>query len=102
MQRALLVALAVWLVGINLTAFFAYGRDKRLARQGRFRIPEARLLTFALLGGALGALAGMRCFHHKTKKWKFRLLVPLLLALQLGLIGWLAWKICQNAQVWFT
>lgn len=74
---------------INIVAFAAYGIDKRKAKKGRWRIPESTLLLLAFLGGALGALLGMRTFHHKTKHWKFKILVPLFLALQIALAVWL-------------
>ena len=84
------IVLAVYLLVMNAVAYAAFGRDKRLALEGAFRIPEARLLLYAALGGALGAWIGMRAFHHKTKKWKFRILVPvcLLLHLALGAGAW--------------
>ena len=80
---------ALYLLGINLLAFLAFGRDKALARQGRFRIPEARLLLYAVLGGSAGAWLGMRRFHHKTKKWRFRIAIPALFLTQVGLIVYL-------------
>ncbi len=93
MERIVWIALGVWLALMNLLSFASFGIDKRRARLERFRISEARLLTLAALGGALGALIGMRCFHHKTRKWKFRLPVPLFLVLHLVLLallwGWL-------------
>ena len=76
----------LYLLGINLLAFLAYGRDKALARQGRFRIPEARLLLYAVLGGSAGAWLGMRRFRHKTKKWRFRIAIPALFLMQVGII----------------
>ena len=85
MERDLLFAAALWLLTVNAVAFAAFGRDKRLARRGARRIPEFRLLLWAALGGALGAWLGMRVFHHKTQKPLFRLLVPLLLLLHVGL-----------------
>lgn len=78
-------ALGLYLAAVNLLAFRAFGRDKRLAQRGLRRVPEMRLLLYAALGGALGAWAGMRYFRHKTKKSLFRLLVPLLLLLHLAL-----------------
>ena len=39
----------LYLLGINLLAYIAFGWDKRLAREERFRIPEARLLLYAAL-----------------------------------------------------
>ena len=74
----------LYLLGINLLAFLAFGRDKALARQGSFRIPEARLLLYAALGGSAGAWLGMRRFHHKTKKWRFRIAIPALFLVQVG------------------
>ena len=88
MEKAIVFALAAYLLGINLLAFCAFGRDKRLAQRGLRRIPEMRLLLYAALGGALGAWLGMRVFRHKTRKPLFRLLVPLLLLLHLGLGIW--------------
>ena len=85
MERDLLLAAALWLLAVNVVAFAAFGRDKRLARRGARRIPEFRLLLWAALGGALGAWLGMRVFHHKTQKPLFRLLVPLLLLLHVVL-----------------
>ena len=75
---------------INIVAFAAYGIDKRKAQKDRWRIPESTLLLLAFFGGALGALLGMRVFHHKTKHWKFKILVPLFLALQAALAIWLS------------
>lgn len=90
MARILFV-LAAYLLVVNLLAFCAFGRDKRLALQGRHRVPEARLLLYAALGGALGAWLGMRRFHHKTRKWRFRLLVPLFFLLHLALAVLVIW-----------
>ncbi len=75
---------------VNLVAFAAYGIDKRKAQKDRWRIPESALLLLAFLGGAIGALLGMRVFHHKTKHWKFKILVPLFLVLQIALGVWFA------------
>lgn len=90
MARILFVP-AAYLLVVNLLVFCAFGRDKRLALQGRYRVPEARLLLYAALGGALGAWLGMKRFHHKTRKWRFRLLVPLFFLLHLALAALLVW-----------
>ena len=62
---------------INVTAFAAYGIDKRQAKRGGRRISEATLLLLPLFGGAMGAVMGMTTFRHKTKHKKFLILVPL-------------------------
>jgi len=65
--------LAVW----NLISFLIMGIDKRKARKEKRRISEKTLITCAFLMGGIGVGAGMLTFHHKTLKWKFRILVPL-------------------------
>lgn len=75
--------LIVYLIAINIIAFVIYGIDKQKAIRKQWRIPEAQLLAVAAIGGSAGALLGMQFFHHKTRKWKFRLGVPLILAVQL-------------------
>lgn len=64
------ITLAVYLL-LSLTAFIAYGRDKHLAREHKWRIPEKTLLALSFLGGAAGALLAMQIFRHKTKHWYF-------------------------------
>lgn len=62
---------AVWLAAMNAVAFAAFGIDKSLAEAGQRRISEARLLSFALIGGTPGAYAGRALFRHKTRKQPF-------------------------------
>lgn len=57
--------------------------DKRKAQKKLWRIPEATLLTVALLGGSLGCIYGMYHFHHKTRKPKFYLGLPAILTAQI-------------------
>ena len=91
-----LLALAVLVLMSLLTAgIFVW--DKRRARSGGRRVPEARLLLFALLGGAPGAYWAMRTVRHKTKHLRFRLLVPLLALAQFALLGWLAARDLQSS-----
>ena len=71
-----------YLIGINLLAFFTMGLDKQKAIRHAFRIPEAVLFLFSIIGGSLGTLAGMFVFHHKTRKLKFLFGIPVILMLQ--------------------
>lgn len=81
-----------YLLAANLFAFCFCGWDKRCARRGAWRIPERTLLLSAALGGSIGFLCGMKVFHHKTRKPKFRFGVPAILVAQLVLAGILVWK----------
>jgi uncharacterized membrane protein YsdA (DUF1294 family) len=80
--------LAGWLVAVNATAFAYYGFDKARARRGGRRVPELVLHGLALLGGSLGAYAGMRLFRHKTLKGRFRVVFWLIVAAQVVLVLW--------------
>lgn len=80
--------LAIWLVFINLITFLAFGLDKWKAKRKEKnekvrRVPEKNLLLMAAVGGSVGALLGMKAFHHKTLHKAFRLGVPVILALQI-------------------
>ena len=88
----LIEIILIYLLFINLVAFYLYGNDKRRAKKGRWRIPENTLLLIALIGGSIGALLGMKVFRHKTKHWKFKILVPLFLILQVALAVYLYLK----------
>lgn len=71
----------------NSYVFVAMGRDKRRAKLNRWRIPEARLLFMGAMLGGVGLYAGMKYFHHKTTRLKFTMGAPLLILVNLILIG---------------
>ena len=81
-----------YLLTINAAGFVIMLADKRKAQKNQWRIPEATLITVALLGGSVGSLAGMRLFRHKTRKPKFYIGIPLILAAQLILGGYVLMK----------
>lgn len=78
---------------MNLIAFIMFGVDKFKASHDLWRIPESTLILFAFLGGAIGALAGMKVFHHKTRKIKFRILIPAALVFNIAVAGFIIYKI---------
>ena len=78
----------IYISAINIIAFIMYGIDKALARAQKYRISEASLIFVAILGGALGALCGMFVFHHKTRKKKFLIFIPLIFIIQTASIAW--------------
>ncbi len=88
----LIKIIIVYLAAINLLAFLLYGIDKWKAKADQWRISEKTLLLTALLGGSVGALAGMQIFRHKTRHWKFRILVPMFLVLHAALLAYCVYK----------
>ena len=76
----------IYLLIINIIAFLAMFIDKKKAEKDRWRIKESTLLTLALIGGSIGAIVGMYTFHHKTKKPRFFIGIPVMIVLQILLI----------------
>lgn len=77
------VMLLYYLIAVNVLAFSLMGADKSKARRGAWRIPEKTLFLAAVVGGSVGAIAGMYVFRHKTKHLRFVLGLPVILLLQL-------------------
>ena len=86
----MLNALLYYLIVINVVTFLVYGIDKWNAKQGYWRISEATLLILAVIGGSIGALLGMKIWHHKTMHKKFKYGLPGILIIQIVLIGYLS------------
>jgi uncharacterized membrane protein YsdA (DUF1294 family) len=74
----------------SIITFVLFGLDKSRAVNHRWRIRESTLLLASLFGG-IGGLLGMLFFHHKTRKWKFRILVPLFAVIDSMIIAFLLW-----------
>ena len=88
------MSILIWYLSvINFTTWAAYGLDKGRAKSGKWRIPERTLLLLALIGGSLGALAGMIMFRHKTRKPKFFISVPVMFVAHCVIVTVLALRI---------
>lgn len=75
--------LCLYLLIVNAAGLLIMLADKEKAKKHLWRIPESTLLTVAALGGSIGCYAGMRLFHHKTRKPKFYIGIPVIFAVQL-------------------
>ena len=80
--------LCLYLLIINALGLLIMLVDKEKAKKHLWRIPESTLLTVAVLGGSVGCYAGMRVFHHKTRKPKFYIGVPVIFAVQVLVAGY--------------
>ncbi len=87
------------LIALNIVTFLVYGIDKWKAKQGRWRISEATLLMLAVIGGSIGALLGMRVWHHKTQHKKFKYGLPLILLAQIALIALTSCRTKQTVEL---
>ena len=80
--------LACYLLVMNLVTFLVFGLDKWKAKRKEKkesvrRVPEKTLFLLSALGGSVGALLGMRVWHHKTLHKSFRFGIPVILFLQI-------------------
>ena len=82
-----LTLIIAYFIITNVIGFALMGIDKRKAKKGSFRIPEATLFSIAIIGGSIGSILGMFLFRHKTKHWYFVIGLPIIFALQLGLMA---------------
>ena len=79
--------LGCYLLVINLVTFFVFGLDKWKAKykethEKTRRVPEKTLFLLSALGGSVGALLGMRVWHHKTLHKSFRFGIPIIFLCQ--------------------
>ena len=79
--------LIAWIIAVSVITFLTYGYDKFTALRKWTRVPERVLLGLAFTGGTPGAILGMRLFHHKTVKGRFRLKFWLVVIVQIILIA---------------
>lgn len=81
------LSITIIIVLINLYGFILMYVDKQRAINRQWRIPENRLLLTSFSFGSLGILSGMYVFRHKTKHWRFVILVPLSLIIHIVIIN---------------
>lgn len=76
----------VYLALLSLVTLIVYGVDKARAKRGLWRISERALLTLSLAGGAVGGLAAMQLFRHKTRHLYFYAVNILAILLHAGIV----------------
>lgn len=82
----------IYLLAINVFAFFLYGIDKWKAKRSKWRIPEMTLLSIAVIGGSVGAWIGVKVWHHKTMHKKFKYGIPLILFAQIAIVLFISFR----------
>ncbi len=75
--------LLIYLLVLNILGFASMYIDKQKAIKHKWRIPEKRLFLYAILGGSIGSITGMKIFRHKTKHSYFVIGMPLILVIQI-------------------
>ena len=86
-RTTVVVVAAALLVVMNTISFVLMGHDKRSAQKGKWRVSEKTLFLATACFGGLGGVLGMKVFHHKMKHLYFRVFFPILLIVQIALLG---------------
>jgi len=84
--------LPVGMVLLSLFSYIQYGADKKRAQSHQFRISEARLHFFDLLGGWPGGWIAQNRYNHKTQKNEFQAVFVLTLLIHAGCVFYLGTK----------
>ena len=79
-------ALVIYYIIINIILFILMGIDKLRAKKNKWRVPESSLFIISIMGGSIGGFCGMYLFHHKTKKWSFKIIYALSLVIHIIII----------------
>lgn len=84
--KTILVIVFIYLIIINTAASLLAVIDKKKAVKNKWRIPENTLMLIGLFGGAAGEYLTMRGIHHKTRRKKFMIGLPLEIVFHIILI----------------
>ena len=80
-------AVCAYLAAISLVSVVVCAVDKaRSKRRGARRVPEATLLWLSALGGATAMFITMLLIRHKTRKAKFMVTLPLMIAAHVAIL----------------
>lgn len=82
----MLTALMTLFIVMNLVGFYIMKVDKKKAVKHQYRISEGTLWLVAVFFGAVGMTFGMKVFRHKTKHLQFKIGLPFLSLLEVGLL----------------
>ena len=88
MENIMKYFIIIYIALINIIAFCMMGIDKHKAKKKKYRIPEKSLFLSAILGGSIGAILGMRYFHHKTLHKQFKYGMPGILIIQIAIVAY--------------
>lgn len=72
----------LYLVSVNLISLYLMRSDKQKAIKKKHRISEKTLFLWAIAGGSIGAILGMKRYRHKTRHLSFSLGMPLIFLIE--------------------
>lgn len=78
--------LFIYSLTLNVVSLLLFTIDKIKSKRGMWRTPERMLFLSAVLGGSVGALAGIFLLRHKSRKPLFKIGVPIVFVIQIALL----------------
>lgn len=87
MTTELILIILVYFLVINIISVIVTIADKIKAKHNKWRVPEKTLLILSAIGGAVGMYITMHLIHHKTKKMKFMVGIPVIFFAELLVAG---------------
>ncbi len=88
------------LAAINIFAAAVTNWDKKNAKKGMWRVPEAWLMFLGAIGGAFAMLLTMCVIRHKIRYPKFMVGLPIMLVCQVALLIYIFSDLCQFIVIW--
>lgn len=85
-MQSVVVSVIGLLLLTNLVSFGLMWHDKRCARKGKWRVPEATLFIACACFGGIGGVLSMNILRHKTKHWYFKVFFPMMMVVQIVLL----------------
>jgi uncharacterized membrane protein YsdA (DUF1294 family) len=85
MKNSIVIVLLI----LNVSGFILVALDKYKAKNRLWRIPERTFFLLSILGGSIGVYAGLLVFNHKTRRWYFMSIIPLIITAQLVAVYYL-------------
>jgi len=81
----------IYFTVISLTAVILTLHDKHAAKHSQWRVKERTLLLVSAIGGSIAMFLTMLQIRHKTHNAKFMVGIPVMIALQIIVIGLYTW-----------
>lgn len=71
---------------VSILTYLIYAKDKKAARNNKWRTPEKTLHLYSLLCGWPGAIIAQQRLRHKTQKQSFRVVFIITILINIGVI----------------
>ncbi len=86
------VLILAYYIILNVIMVYFMRYDKNASMKKKWRVPEKRFFTIALLGGGFLGLCSMKWFRHKTKHISFTVIYTLSSLIHIGILYFLMTK----------